>query len=672
MEDIWLGSEQVGDIENITKKTFKRRFKAGHYKTFRYVSSGKGGGRGGKKLEIALSCLSTEARARFFRSVEAIRVDPSEEVGIPEAAFDGFDRQPEYKKTEALRWLTIIEAFESYAKDLGQKKRCKAARHFVQLHRIDHPQDPSFSDKTLFRKIKEFRNSGIEGLINQLGNSHSFRSWPEEAQAYLFQKYCNINQPTASWCIGQLKTEAKKRRWNLPSVVTMRRYIQRIPQETRDYYRKGKRYWQEHYVPSVLRDYEEMDPGELYVADHAQINVAVKHPSGRILFPWLTAWKDMRSRKILGWVLADIPSSNTINLSLKYSIERYGAPEHVVLDNGRDFSAKHFTGGQTKRFRFKVQEDELIGIYKLLSIDPHFCIPANAQAKNIERWFWTQEQNFQKAFPTYRGNNIMNRPEGMDRRIAQSAKGKANYVLEWDDFMGCLDNYIKNYNQDHQHQGHGMDGRTPNQVWNEYFQTHAQRRVSPNSLRLLMMKSKRVKVGRFGINAFGERYRSSQLMDHQGHDVIYRYDPQDLNQIYIYKLDNSFLCIGQRTHRTAWDDEDAYHEIKKIEKKKLRAIKAQREAAENLVQVEFGYQKQEPSGEHEDKPAKTVRVLRTPLDGVQKEIDRESGIEHEPPAEPFNFREKFNEMTRRRLEERNRKKETHICPFKLNMPGAKE
>jgi len=594
-------------------------------------------------------------------------------VGIPEAAFDGFDRQPEYKKSEALRWLTIIETFEEYAKTIG--KRCQAAQDFIQLWRIDHPQDHTFSHKTLFRKISQFRDSGIQGLITQFGNSHSFKAWPEEAQAFLFQKYCNINQPSASWCIGQLKTEAKKRGWNLPSVVTMRRYIQRIPQETRDYHRKGKKFWQEYYVPSVLRDYEEMDPAELYVADHAQINVAVKHPSGRIIFPWFTGWKDMRTRKILGWVLADVPSSNTINLSLKYSIERYGAPQHIVIDNGRDFSAKHFTGGQTKRFRFKVDENELTGIYKLLSIDPHFCIPGNPKAKPIERWFWTQEQDFQKAFPTYRGNNVINRPEEVDKRIAQGAQrmaqGKKGYVLEWDEFVGCLENYVENYNQDHEHHGHGMNGRSPNAVWNEYFETHAQRRVSPNSLRLLMMKSKRVKVGRFGINAFGERYRSSQIMDHQGKYVVYRYDPADVSILHIYTEQNEFICTAERTHRTAWDDEDAYHEIKKIEKKKLRAIKAQREAAENLVQVEFGYQKQEPSGEHKDKAAKVVRVLRTPLDHIQDEIDLSIGSK-QAEQEPFNFREKFNERTRRRLEERNRKKETHIRPFKLNMPGIKE
>ena len=673
MSEIWLRQKEVGIIENIAKITFLRRFKKNKYKNFRYVESEKGGGKNGKRLEIALSSISAEGRARYYGKLRNSGIEGFKNSEITDAQFDGFDRQPQWKKDEALRWLKIIEAFEAYAKNRGPKQRVKAARDFVKLYRIDHPGEKAFSHQTLFRKITEFRNSGIEGLLPQSGATHNFTDWPEEAKAWLWQRYCNINQPTATWCIAQLKAEAKKQGWRLPSTATMRRYLERIPQETRDRWRKGEKYWREHYLPSVLRDYEQMSPGELYVADHAQINVAVKHPLGRTLFPWITAWKDMKSRKILGWVLADVPSSNTINLSLKYTIEKYGASEHAVIDNGRDFSAKHFTGGQTKRFRFKVNEDEYEGVYKLLGIDPHFCIPANARAKNIERWFWTQEQNFQKAFPTYRGNNIQNRPEGVDKRIAKLETG--NLKLEWDEMEEDIANYIETYNQDHRHQGHGMNGRSPNEVWNEYFATHAQRRVSPTSLRLLMMKSRRVKVGRFGIVAFGERYRSAELMEHQKEYVVYRYDPADLSILYIYTEDNEYLCMAERTHRTAWNDEEAYQEIKAVETKRKRALKAEREAAENLIEVEFGYQKQEPSGEHPDQPTKVVRVLRTPLDGVQGRIEQEEqdAERKDNHVSLEDFREQYMEDARRRLEERQRKREEEQRPgrfFKLTIPGG--
>ncbi len=534
----------------------------------------------------------------------------------PNSNLDVFDRLPGHKKAGAYRWQRIIQELESYKKNNPPGPIRPICRDFAKLWAITHPEEKPFSGDGLYKKTIKYRKRGILALIDGRDGSHKFAEWPKEAKAYIWQLYCNPNQPTVTWCIKQLKIEARARGWNLPPDRTIRRYLERIPKSTRDYYRKGESYWRQHYQWSVLRDYEEMDPGEVYVADHVQINVAVRHPSGRTTFPWFTGWMDMRSRKILGWTLADMPSANTINLSLKHTIEKYGAPEHVIIDNGRDFSARHFSGGVSKRFRFKMDEDETAGIYKLLGIEPHFCIPANAQAKNIERWFWTMEQGFEKAFQTYRGNNTLNRPENVDRRIKA---GKA--VPEWNEIGCCMGNYVEIYNQDHEHQGHGMKGRTPNEVWNAYFETHAQRRVSPSSLRLLMMKSsKPVKVGRFGVRAFEQFYESPKVMDYHGQEVVYRYDPQDLSMIYVYTKEWAFIDIAKRIYRTAWDDEEAYHEIKKLEKKRKRAIQAEREAAEKLIQVEFGYTKQELSGEHEDKSAKIVRIAKTALDNAAIEL----------------------------------------------------
>jgi len=149
MSETWLSQKEVSDIQNITKRTFWRKFKAGEYKTFRYVKS-ENGGRGGQKLEIALSSISGEGRARYYGKLRNSGIEGFKNSEITDAQFDGFDRQPQWKKDEALRWLKIIEAFESYAKTQGPKKRVKAARDFVKLYRIDHPGEKSFSHQTLF------------------------------------------------------------------------------------------------------------------------------------------------------------------------------------------------------------------------------------------------------------------------------------------------------------------------------------------------------------------------------------------------------------------------------------------------------------------------------------------------------------------------------------------
>ena len=139
-----------------------------------------------------------------------------------------------------------------------------------------------------------------------------------------------------------------------------------------------------------------------------------------------------------------------------------------------------------------------------------------------------------------------------------------------------------------------------------------------------MMKSKEVKVGRFGITAFSNYYRSDAIMDYQGKSVVYRYDPKDLSVIHVYTAKGSFIGTGRKQHRSAWNDEGAYKKIKKLEKRRRNAIKEQRVAAEELAEVKFGYRKHDPPTEGSNKPAKVIRLLKTPFDGVQKQIDEEN------------------------------------------------
>ena len=263
------------------------------------------------------------------------------------------------------------------------------------------------------------------------------------------------------------------------------------------------------------------------------------------------------------------------------------------------------------------------GIYNLLGITPHFCIPANARAKNIERFFWTQEMHFQRQFPTYRGINTTKRPQDVDTRIAQGQ------VMEWDEIKECLGHYLDRYNREHKHTGHGMYGRSPDQVWTEYFIMNEQRMVAPSSLRLLMMKSRRLKVGRFGIRLLGNFYHADLLMDYQGNYVVTRYDPDDLTTIYAYSMNDEYLCMCERRHRVAWNDEVEYKNLKSLQKRRLKAMREERKAAEEIVKVEFGYDRHDlPDPETDpppvpDKPPKIIRLTRTPFDNVQKKINLE-------------------------------------------------
>ena len=578
-----------------------------------------------------------------------------------------FDKLSGDLKSEVRRWVNVISEYLEYSQASSKRAEYKLRKDFVLRYRIGHPGEKRFSEETLRIKIRDYRNHGPLSLAPNWGKSKNYSEWPDEAKSFLTQKFLNINRPTISWCNEQLEIEALKKGWKLPSRTTRRRYLLKIPQETQDYYRKGRRYWLQNHIPSNLIDYEKMVPGEIYVLDHYQFNVAVRLPSGRTGFPWITPVMDRASRKILIFALSETPSSDSINHALMKTLKKYSVPLYLILDNGRDFCSLQFTGG-LKRFRYRFNKDEIQGIYSILGIGIIFNIPGNAQAKPIERFFPILA-DFEKTFPTYRGNTITNRPEGVDDRIRD---GKC--VLEWDEFSSCLENYIDHYNQTHRHGGHGMNGRTPDEVWNNFFKDNPVRKVSPASLRLLMMKSARpVMVGRFGVTGFDNFYRSDPLMDRQGEKVCYRYDPEDLETIYIYDLKWAFICTAQKVRRSEWNDERAYHEIKALEKRRRKAIIEQRDAAERLVRIETGYQKYEVKEDSEPK-AKIVRILRTPFDHVQKEIDekiemQDGGKGDESDSVIDLFRQRFSIKKDEEIKEENISKRSFM---RLTISGGRD
>ncbi|KGJ12358.1 hypothetical protein EQ718_07065 [Paracoccus versutus] len=68
-------------------------------------------------------------------------------------------------------------------------------------------------------------------------------------------------------------------------------------------------------------------------------------------------------------------------------IETWGIPKHCLFDNGHEFANKWLMGGTPTWFRFKVRDDDPLGVLPTLGIKVHWATPAHGQAKPIERGF---------------------------------------------------------------------------------------------------------------------------------------------------------------------------------------------------------------------------------------------------------------------------------------------
>ena len=67
--------------------------------------------------------------------------------------------------------------------------------------------------------------------------------------------------------------------------------------------RYGESAWNRKFGGYIERDYSSVVCGKVWVSDHAQIDVACLTSDGNVVFPWVTAWRDYKSGKWLGWIL---------------------------------------------------------------------------------------------------------------------------------------------------------------------------------------------------------------------------------------------------------------------------------------------------------------------------------------------------------------------------------
>lgn len=110
-------------------------------------------------------------------------------------------------------------------------------------------------------------------------------------------------------------------------------------------------------------------------------------PDGTINRPQIVAFQDLYSGKILSWRVDHDPNKVMVMAAFGELVENWGIPKRCLFDNGREFANKWMTAGAPTRFRFKVREDDPIGVLSLLGIQMHWATPAHGQAKPIERAF---------------------------------------------------------------------------------------------------------------------------------------------------------------------------------------------------------------------------------------------------------------------------------------------
>lgn len=269
---------------------------------------------------------------------------------------------------------------------------------------------------------------------------------------------------------------------------------------------------------------------------------------------------DVYSRRLKLHVSRTSKASAVVAL-LRRAVKDWGVPEFVKLDNGADYKSKHM----------------LVSLSQL-NITPDFCPPFTPEEKpHIERAFRTFSHDLLQLLPGYIGHNVAERKDIEARKSfaarLMKRKGKkedlANRPLErvnltQAELQQFCDQWCENV---YQHDVHSSTGYSPfemAQAWQGGI-----RKVSDEvalDVALTEVAGTRT-ITKKGIQFDNTHYSKDVLGGLEGQKVLLRYDDADWGVLYVYSLENEFICKALSPERMGISRADEAKARRKIQAK---------------------------------------------------------------------------------------------------------
>lgn len=383
--------------------------------------------------------------------------------------------------------------------------------------------------------------------------------------------------------------------------------------------------------PPQIRDREALASMELVCADGHRWDVRVRWPDGTIARPLLVGWQDIRSGKILAWRLGPSETSDLYRLSCADMLWECGAPEAVIVDNGRGIAARCLTGGLPNRYRGTVSEDEPVGLLTELvgKHNVHWTTPYSGQSKPIERSFRDFASDIAKDIRlagAYTGKDTVSKP---------SNYGAAAVDLET--FRAVIADGVAQHNARPGRRGQGMRGRSCDQVFEAALPAAGLRKLAPQRLARWLLASAQVTAHaeHGSVQIYGARYWSEALGDafagrsKGARQAIVRFDPERLDRaVIVERPDGRPVGIAEPQGRTPYLSVEAAKQHAKAKARGRKAAKAELQAALELDAAAVAAQLDEVAGPGSESDLELdlpnvleVQFAETEAQGDEAELD---------------------------------------------------
>jgi transposase InsO family protein len=433
-------------------------------------------------------------------------------------------------------------------------------------------------------------------------------------------------RPIAAAYRATLRQAAIEGWGKLPSLRTAGRAWEAVPNTVKAVLR-GDKTALKRLAPTGRRVYD-MPLHDSWTMDGRKLDLMCRDVEGRFGPPgkkgrlYLYAVEEMRSRYVVGYAFGFELTADLVRKALLSAIDHTGLviPRQIQADNGAEFAAKEITGGASFRRRFKVKEDEVIGMLTMLGIEPQFATVAHGQAKPVERLFRTLAQEietrpeFRRA---YMGSNPERRPEEYD----------VDHAVSVDAVIAAYEEGIKIYNNQ-KHRGAGMQGKTPRQVYTELMTAPGfiMRKTTQSMRRMAALAALPVTLQTNGTFCIcGASYWSQKTAElTKGRGYTARFNSNDLAEpVYLYQgtklvaenVPQQIRIHGNNDKAAAKQLAKAKNELNKLTKSRAKAL------AQVLDPEAIKVQAAQKHPELIDKETGEIlpqsKVVKLPTEGVQ-------------------------------------------------------
>lgn len=553
---------------------------------------------------IPVSALPEDLQARYYAKLRKdtglapeLTEDKSENAlkKPSKSVKKAFEEYSQAEREEMATWCGILREWQELR--AGYKKKTEFDANFVGKCRIEHPE-LEISERILYRKYAAYVNNDYDGLVDKRGGwNRGTSSIREEVWMIYASLYLTFQNPKVSVCyrrtVAWCRTHYPEFVDGIPDVSCFRRRTKKeLSGAVASWVRDGEKTCMAKFGIFAERDYSNLEANDVWIFDNHTLDIISIAPNGRPHRMSLTAIQDAKSGVIVGYNPCDDPCSESTLFAVHRAISNdFGLCRYSYLDNGSEFCAGDVAGrGHRKGWN---NDDKPPAIFELLGIKPQFALPANPDAKNIERFFDTFKEHFSKSQSGFCGGTVVERHESMNRRVKNREIPTDEEVTE------LLGLYIKSYNAgEYGGKEAKFKGMRRIDVWNQSVNSNRVKFrdvASEEDLALLLARSTRYqKIGRNGVfvKMYGEKiwFRDDNAVFNEGKEVYVRYNPYNLDSVRVYDKDtDKYLWTYPRADYLsvpflAAEEEDGKDKIALYQKKyaeNRKAIKAKAESYTN-------------------------------------------------------------------------------------------